>query len=175
MEQLRNTGATPGTSGAPALPVTCAAGMPRLEGRRQPQGCARRGYGDAMTTANSRSTDYPIDPLFLQRWSPRSFTAAPISEYDLMTILEAARWAPSAFNSQPWRFIYARRDTAHWPKLLGLLTQSNQLWAKNASALISALVRQKPSTAKGTYLRSITVSSTMGPGVKIDTEKKAEV
>jgi len=136
MEQLRNTGATPGTSGAPALPVTCAAGMPRLEGRRQPQGCARRGYGDAMTTANSRSTDYPIDPLFLQRWSPRSFTAAPISEYDLMTILEAARWAPSAFNSQPWRFIYARRDTAHWPKLLGLLTQSNQLWAKNASALI---------------------------------------
>jgi nitroreductase len=89
-----------------------------------------------MTTANSRSTTYPIDSLFLERWSPRAFTGAPISEYDLLTILEAGRWAPSAFNSQPWRFIYARRDTEHWPRLLGLLTASNQSWAKNASALI---------------------------------------
>jgi nitroreductase len=89
-----------------------------------------------MTTANSRSSDYPIDPLFLQRWSPRSFTGAPMPEYELFTILEAGRWAPSAFNSQPWRFIYARRDTEHWPKLLGLLTEANQLWAKNASVLI---------------------------------------
>ncbi|MFZ1105225.1 MAG: nitroreductase family protein [Hyphomicrobiaceae bacterium] len=89
-----------------------------------------------MTTANSRSTDYPIDPLFLQRWSPRAFTGATMPEYDLLTILEAAHWAPSAFNSQPWRFIYARRDTEHWPRLLGLLTESNQLWARNASTLI---------------------------------------
>jgi nitroreductase len=89
-----------------------------------------------MTTANSRTTDYLIDPLFLQRWSPRSFTGTPIPEYELFTILEAARWAPSAFNSQPWRFIYARRDTEHWPRLLGLLTDSNQVWAKNASVLI---------------------------------------
>jgi nitroreductase len=89
-----------------------------------------------MTTANSRSTDYPIDPLFLARWSPRAFTGAPIAEYDLLTILDAARWAPSASNVQPWRFIYARRDTEHWPKLLGLLVESNQVWAKNASALI---------------------------------------
>jgi nitroreductase len=89
-----------------------------------------------MPTVNSRSTDYPIDPLFLERWSPRSFTGATMPEYELFTILEAAHWAPSAFNSQPWRFIYARRDTAHWPRLLGLLTESNQLWAKNASVLI---------------------------------------
>jgi nitroreductase len=89
-----------------------------------------------MTTANSRSTDYPIDPLFLQRWSPRSFTGAPISDSDLMTILDAARWAPSAFNSQPWRFVYARRDTDAWPRLLGLLSESNQRWARNASALL---------------------------------------
>jgi nitroreductase len=89
-----------------------------------------------MTTANSRSTDYPIDPLFLERWSPRAFTGEPISEYDLLTVLDAAHWAPSASNIQPWRFIYARRDTAPWPRLLGLLTESNQVWAKNASALI---------------------------------------
>jgi nitroreductase len=89
-----------------------------------------------MTTANSRNADYPIDPMFLERWSPRALTGAPMSEYELLTILEAARWAPSAFNSQPWRFIYARRDTEHWPRLLGLLTESNRLWARNASALV---------------------------------------
>jgi nitroreductase len=89
-----------------------------------------------MTTTNSRTADYPIDPLFLQRWSPRSFTGMPIPEYELFTMLEAARWAPSAFNSQPWRFIYARRDTEPWPRLLGLLTESNQLWARNAAVLL---------------------------------------
>jgi nitroreductase len=89
-----------------------------------------------MTTASSRSSDYPIDPLFLQRWSPRAFTGTPIPEYALFTVLEAARWAPSCFNSQPWRFIYARRDTKHWPRFLGLLSESNRLWATNASVLI---------------------------------------
>jgi nitroreductase len=110
-----------------------------MAGRREPSaGVCRQAGGetDLMTTANSRSTDYPVDPMFLERWSPRAFTGAPISEYDLLTILEAARWAPSSYNSQPWRFIYARRDTGHWPRLLGLLTQSNQSWAKNASALL---------------------------------------
>jgi nitroreductase len=89
-----------------------------------------------MTTANSRSTDYPIDPMFLQRWSPRAFTGEPMPEYELLTILEAARWAPSCYNSQPWRFIYARRDTEHWPRLFGLLNAYNQSWAKAASALV---------------------------------------
>src|SRR5262249_49626444 len=67
--------------------------------------------GGAMTQANSRTADHPIDPLFLERWSPRAFTDAPICERDLLTLLEAARWAPSSFNSQPWRFLYARRHT----------------------------------------------------------------
>jgi nitroreductase len=89
-----------------------------------------------MTAANSRSTDYPIDPLFLQRWSPRAFTGEVIPENELMTLLEAAHWAPSCFNSQPWRFIYARRDTEHWPRLFGLLNPFNQSWVKNASALV---------------------------------------
>jgi nitroreductase len=119
----------PGIPGALLLPVTCTAGTIGSK-------VSQQAGGETMTTANSRSTDYPVDPLFLERWSPRAFTGAPISEYDLLTILEAARWAPSSYNSQPWRFIYARRDTQHWPRLLGLLTQSNQSWAKNASALL---------------------------------------
>jgi nitroreductase len=89
-----------------------------------------------MTTVGNRTSDHDIDPMFLERWSPRAFTPETISDADLMSIFEAARWAPSSYNSQPWRFVYARRDTPHWDKLLGLLIEFNQSWAKNASALV---------------------------------------
>ena len=89
-----------------------------------------------MTTVGNRTADHPIDPLFLERWSPRAFTGEAISEADLMTMFEAARWAPSSYNSQVWRFVYARRDTPHWPALFGLLNEFNQGWAKDASALV---------------------------------------
>lgn len=87
-------------------------------------------------TANSRTAHHQIEPLFLQRWSPRAFTAEPISEASLLAILEAGRWAPSAYNAQPWRFIYARRDTPQWESLLSLLNDFNRSWAQNASALV---------------------------------------
>ena len=89
-----------------------------------------------MTTANGRQSDYPIDPLFLQRWSPRAFTGEAIAEAELLTMIEAGRWAASSYNSQPWRFIYARRDTPHWERLFGLLVPFNQSWAARASALV---------------------------------------
>ena len=89
-----------------------------------------------MTDVSPRQSDYPIDKLFLERWSPRAFTGEEISEHDLLTLLEAARWAPSSYNSQPWRFIYARRGTPHFDKFLSLLVEFNQSWAKTASALI---------------------------------------
>jgi len=87
-------------------------------------------------SSNPRVADYPIHPQFTDRWSPRAFTGEEISEADVRTFLEAARWAPSSYNSQPWRFVYARRGTAHWDRLLGLLNEFNQSWAKNASALM---------------------------------------
>ncbi len=89
-----------------------------------------------MTVANTRTADHPIDKLFLERWSPRAFVPQEMPEADLMTILEAGHWAPSSYNSQPWRMLYARRGTAHWDKFLGLLNAFNQSWAKNGSALI---------------------------------------
>lgn len=89
-----------------------------------------------MTTVGNRTADHPIDPLFLERWSPRAFTGEAISEADLMTMFEAARWAPSSYNSQPWRFVYARRDTPHWEPMLSLLIEFNQSWAKTASAIV---------------------------------------
>ncbi|MES3021630.1 MAG: nitroreductase family protein [Pseudomonadota bacterium] len=86
--------------------------------------------------ATRRVPNFPVETLFLHRWSPRAFTAEPIPEAQLMTLLEAARWAPSCFNSQPWRFLYAMRDTPDWDRFVGLLTPDNQVWAKNASALV---------------------------------------
>jgi len=95
-----------------------------------------------MTEANSRKSDYPIEAFFLERWSPRAFAAEPIPDADLRTIFEAARWAPSSFNAQPWRFLYAKRETPAFAKFLGLLFDSNQIWAKNASVL-AVLVSKK--------------------------------
>src|SRR5690606_33081727 len=67
--------------------------------------------GAKMTKANSRQSEYPIDPLFLERWSPRAFTGEAMPADDLLTILDAAHWAPSASNFQPWRFIYAHNGS----------------------------------------------------------------
>jgi nitroreductase len=89
-----------------------------------------------MTTSNGRTADHPIDPMFLERWSPRAFAVESISEQELLTMLEAARWAASSSNAQPWRFLYARRETPYWEKFLNLLVPFNQSWAKNASALV---------------------------------------
>lgn len=89
-----------------------------------------------MTTVGNRTADHPIDPLFLERWSPRAFTGEAITEADLMTMFEAARWAPSSYNSQPWRFVYALRDTPYWSGMLSLLIEFNQGWAKDAAALV---------------------------------------
>jgi nitroreductase len=89
-----------------------------------------------MTNKNVRASAHPIDAMYLERWSPRAFTEDIISEADLLTILEAARWAPCSFNAQPWRFLYARRGTAHWEKLLDLLVPFNRGWTKDAAALI---------------------------------------
>lgn len=83
-----------------------------------------------------RSADYPVDSIFLERWSPRAMSGEPISEEELMTLFEAARWAPSTYNEQEWRFLYARRDTAHWDAFFGLLAEANQTWCRNGAALV---------------------------------------
>ncbi|MEP6720069.1 MAG: nitroreductase family protein [Variovorax sp.] len=87
-----------------------------------------------MTQA--RQADYPIHSLFTDRWSPRAFTGESIPEAELMSLLEAARWAPSAYNAQPWRFIYARRDTASWQPIFDTLVAFNQGWTQRAAALV---------------------------------------
>ena len=94
-----------------------------------------------MTTSNSRESQFPIEAMFLDRWSPRAFTGETISEEQLLTILDAAHWAPSSANQQPWRFIYALKGSEHFETALGLLAEANQEWAKNASALLFVVSR----------------------------------
>jgi nitroreductase len=93
--------------------------------------------GDFFHIPNTRKSDYPIDPLFTTRWSPRAFDGAPMSDPELLTLLEAARWAPSAQNAQEWRFAYALRGDELWQPLLESLNTKNQTWASNASALLA--------------------------------------
>jgi nitroreductase len=88
-----------------------------------------------------RDSAHPIDPLFLDRWSPRAMSGAPLAEADLMTLFEAARWAPSCGNFQPWRFLFARRDTDFWPVFLDLLKPGNRSWAVRAGVLVLVISR----------------------------------
>jgi nitroreductase len=89
-----------------------------------------------MRSANHRTADQDIESMFLERWSPRAFTAEPMPQATLQSLFEAARWAPSAFNSQPWRFVYAHRDTQPWQHLFGLLIPYNQAWVARAAVLL---------------------------------------
>ena len=89
-----------------------------------------------MKVRDFRKAEKDVDDIFINRWSPRAMSGEEIEEAELLSLFEAARWAPSSNNNQPWRFIYARRNTPFWNTFYQLLTESNQVWAKNAAALI---------------------------------------
>ncbi len=97
---------------------------------------------DNFDIKNHRHPEHNIDPLFWQRWSPRSFSGEGISSQQLDILFEAARWAPSCFNEQPWRFLYAHRDSSDWNTFLKLLMEGNQSWAQQASVLIVVLSKK---------------------------------
>lgn len=84
----------------------------------------------------NRKSTYPVDDLIIDRWSPRAMSGQEISNQELMSLFEAARWAPSSYNNQPWRFIYAHRNTDSWSKLFNLFVPFNQSWTKDAAALV---------------------------------------
>ncbi len=89
-----------------------------------------------------RKADHPIESLLLDRWSPRAMSGEEISEEELMRLFEAARWAPSSFNAQQWRALYARRGTKHWQTFFELLVDANKAWAKNAAVLVVFISRK---------------------------------
>jgi nitroreductase len=88
------------------------------------------------------AADHPIAEFIVHRWSPRAFVDRPIEPAALASIFEAARWAASSYNEQPWRFIYAAKpDLAEFERLLGCLASTNQMWARNAGVLIFPVAR----------------------------------
>lgn len=90
----------------------------------------------------SRTADHPIDQRFLDRWSPRAMDGNPLSEEDLFRLFEAARWAPSSGNGQPWKYLYAIAGTDHFDTFYNLLLPGNQSWCIRAGALIVVLSRK---------------------------------
>jgi nitroreductase len=88
------------------------------------------------TAIERRTTEFEIEPMIVGRWSPRAMSGERLAESDFMRLFEAARWAPSSGNRQPWRFAYARRGTPPWERFLGLLDEGNRVWASAAAALI---------------------------------------
>jgi len=86
-------------------------------------------------------SDHPILPLFLERWSPYAFDPRPVERAKLLSCLEAARWAPSSYNEQPWTFIVAERtDSAEFTRMLECLVEGNRAWAKNVGVLMLTVV-----------------------------------
>lgn len=83
----------------------------------------------------ARQPDHPVAAQFLSRWSPRSFTGREVSEAEVMSLLEAARWAPSASNHQPWRLVWARRGDDAFVAIRDTLTGNNPIWAGKAGVL----------------------------------------
>jgi nitroreductase len=89
-----------------------------------------------------RTADHPVETLFVARWSPRAMSGESISGEEMLTLFEAARWAPSTYNEQEWRFLYARRETPQWPAFFNLLVEGNQAWCKQAALLVVILAHK---------------------------------
>ena len=92
----------------------------------------------------SALTDYPIQDFLAERWSPYAFEDRPVSDADLCSLFEAARWAASSYNEQPWSYIVATKGNPdHFQQLLSCLVELNQVWAKDAPVLVLAIVNHK--------------------------------
>lgn len=87
------------------------------------------------------NTKYAVSETIKKRFSPRAFADTPISEAETLTILEAASWAASAMNEQPWEYHFALKGTAGFEKICSGLLPGNQPWAKNAAVLVVAIAK----------------------------------
>lgn len=90
----------------------------------------------ALYSSRERTPDYPVDEFIMNRWSARAMSGEAVTKSELMSLFEAARWAPSSYNGQPWRFIYGLKDTQAWEKIFKLLVPFNQSWVQQGGALV---------------------------------------
>ena len=95
----------------------------------------------AIMSIQKAATDYPIQQALAERWSPYGFEDLPVSEADLRSLFEAARWAASSYNEQPWNYLVATRENSlEFGRLLSCLVEANQVWAKAAPVLVLGVV-----------------------------------
>jgi len=88
------------------------------------------------------SVEYPVIDLIKNRWSPRAFSSSPIEEEKIMSLIEAARWAPSCFNEQPWNFILFKKENQEaYKNIIDIISFKNQLWAKAAPLIILSVAK----------------------------------
>ncbi|MDB5555828.1 MAG: nitroreductase [Rhizobium sp.] len=104
---------------------------------------------------DERKPAHPVNPIFLERWSARSFTGESMPEGDLLTMFEAARWAHSAANRQPWRFSYALRGEANFQQYLAFLDEGNQQWGHKAAAIVIVISAKFTTPTDGSEPRPI--------------------
>ncbi|MGE0622062.1 MAG: nitroreductase family protein [Pseudomonadales bacterium] len=98
---------------------------------------------DAAAARGVKTSDFAeLHPQFPGRWSPRALAGGSLTGKQMETLLEAARWAPSCFNEQPWRIAYALRGDDRWPVFFDVLVEGNQTWAVNAGALLAFAARR---------------------------------
>lgn len=102
-----------------------------------------------MTHPTGRTADHAIAPIFLDRWSPRAFTGEAMPQDTLLSLFEAARWAPSAANGQPWYFVYGHRGTAAFQTIYDTLDEGNRRWADKAAVLIVIVSQTHRKNAAG--------------------------
>ena len=102
-----------------------------------------------MTEVNGRASGHDVDPMFLERWSPRAFTGEAMPQATLLSLFEAARWAPSAANGQPWRFVYGHRGTEAFERIYNTLDEGNRRWADKASVLLVIVSQTHRKNADG--------------------------
>ncbi len=98
--------------------------------------------GSDMNTTKTATSEYTLHPLIAERWSPRAFGERPVNDEDLGAVLDAARWAASCFNAQPWRFVVATREQPEeHARLASLLVPANKVWAEAAPVLLLSVAR----------------------------------
>lgn len=104
---------------------------------------------------DARAPDHPINPIFHERWSARSFTGETMPAGDILTMFEAARWAHSSANRQPWRFTYALRGDANFEQYVHFLDDGNREWAHKAAAVVIVISARKTKPTDGSAPRNI--------------------
>ena len=96
-------------------------------------------------------TKYPVIDLIRARWSPRVFSDKEVSDDTLMTLFEAAQWAASSMNEQPWRFMYFRRGTESYERVFNCLARFNRQWVKNAPVLVVTIYKKQFASGKENF------------------------